>query len=168
MHTSRTSPDTTNASTQHAPINNGLAWSGPLLALCPLLFALCLLPVWLLLRSGVFFFVHFIMTAVHKRLLVSQREHVVFNTAMLLFAGALIMRTWAKHVYHRTRPLLVLVLHIALTVLRASAVNSMSSKQVQSCTRCVPGCQDAAAAVICLCVLCLPFCCQASLLIEQW
>jgi Na+/melibiose symporter-like transporter len=50
---------------------------------------------------------------------------------MAMFAAALLMRLLFKPLYNRIRPQLVFTVHILLTIIRASVVYTMASKQVR-------------------------------------
>lgn len=78
----------------------------------------------------VFFAIHLLMSAVHKRVLVTAREQLGFECAMAIFAGALLMRLFFSNLYNRVRPRLVFVIHMLLTIIRACVVKTMDSKQV--------------------------------------
>jgi Na+/melibiose symporter-like transporter len=78
-----------------------------------------------------FYAIHLLMSAVHKRVLVTSREQLGFEAAMAIFAAALLMRLFFKPLYTRIRPQLVFTVHILLTIIRASVVYTMSSKQVR-------------------------------------
>lgn len=79
-----------------------------------------------------FYAIHLLMSAVHKRLLVTSREQLGFEAAMSIFAAALLMRLSFKPFYTRVRPQLVFIVHVLLTIIRASVVYTMASKQVRS------------------------------------
>lgn len=77
----------------------------------------------------VFYITHLVMSAIHKRLLVTSREQRAFQLAMSIFAGALLVRLFFKPLYSRIRPQLVFVIHVLLTIIRAAVVFTMASKQ---------------------------------------
>jgi hypothetical protein len=48
---------------------------------------------------------------------------------MAIFAGALLLRLFFKPLYTRIRPQLVFIVHLLLTIIRASVVYTMASQQ---------------------------------------
>lgn len=76
-----------------------------------------------------FYLTHLVMSAIHKRVLVTHREQSAFEAALSVFAGALLMAVFFKPTYARHRARIVLLVHILLTLLRATVVYTMAPKQ---------------------------------------